>query len=80
MAIYSITVDQHEIPVVSLDNGILTLIDPLVLLLPGHIHLNSDSEGDSTIQTVRDVQTKLSKQTIEKYSTLREETLSNELD
>lgn len=81
MKIYYITINKEDIPVISISNGIITIINPLILLLPGHIQVNSDDPDETmNLSDVFDIQRQLSKQTIEKYVTLRGDVFDNEFD
>lgn len=81
MKIYYITIDKKDIPVISVSDGIITIINPLILLLPGHIQVNSDDPDETmNLSDVFDIQRQLSKQTIEKYVTLRGDVFDNEFD
>lgn len=81
MKIYYITIDKKDIPVISVSDGIITIINPLILLLPGHIQVNSDDPDETmNLSDVFDIQRQLSKQTIEKYVTLRSDVFDNEFD
>ena len=63
-AVYSIIVGGEYVSVVeSGDNG-LSILNPLVLLLPGHIRVEKVGEDSLFINDVWDVQKALSKQTL----------------
>lgn len=84
MTTYSILISGEEIPVLTVSNGILVVVNSLLLLIPSHIHLNRDADDEFNFMTVGQVNMQLSKQTLEdshkKFVTLREETFSNEID
>jgi hypothetical protein len=77
---FGITINNHFEPVARRSNGI-TIINPLVLLLPGHIKLENDNSAQG-IETVKDLHIKLSKQYVDRKPTdiLREDELTNELE
>ncbi len=80
MAIYSITIAGVEVPVLRSSGQELVLENQLVLLVPGHIQVNKEGDDDFSINDVWDIQKALSKQTLTRTETLREETSSDDFD
>jgi len=77
---FGIRIDNHFVSVARRSNRI-TIINPLILLVPNYIKLENDNSAQG-IETVGDLHIALSKQYINKKPTdiLREDVLTNELD
>jgi hypothetical protein len=78
-AIYYIVISGSEVPVVQSTEEGLVVLNPLILLVPGHISVEKEGEDNLFINDVWDIQKALSKQKMLR-STLREDTETNEFD
>jgi len=84
---FFITVNRDKIPVARRHNAgkgkaEITILNPLVLLLPKHIQLDNNNSAQG-ISTVGDLHIALSQQTLKEHSPAnitREDILTNEMD
>ena len=78
-AIYSIIISEEKIPVLESNENGLSLINPLVLLVHGHVNVEKDGEDNLYINDVHDINIALSKQTLKQRNIiLREDVDTNE--
>jgi hypothetical protein len=78
---FGIRIDNHFEPIARRSNNIITIINPLILLLPNYIKLENDNSSQG-IETVGDLYIALSKQNVDRKPTdiLREDVLTNEME
>ena len=79
-AIYYIKIAGVNIPVLENSESELIVLNPLVLLIPGHVPVEKEGEDNLSINDVWDIQKALSKQTLSKSDVLREDTSANDFD
>ena len=77
--VFFVTVDDTYLPIAKEENGIISIINSFIMLLMGDIPLYCPD--DTEYKTVKDLQVKLSNQTLSKPTIiLREDVDTNELD
>ncbi len=63
-ATYSIIINGSQVPVLQSTEQGLVILNPLVLLIPGHVHLEKEGDDNLYIKDVLDIHNALSKQNI----------------
>lgn len=80
-ATYSIIISGANVPVLRSNADGLSLINSLVLLIPGHVNVIKDGEDNLDIKNVGDINLALTEQTLKQRSSikiLREDVDTNE--